>query len=248
MNEKTKITLILGGARSGKSALAEKLAGLRASDSVLYVATLLPYDREMQLRIRQHKANRPATWQTVEAPYNLRAGVERGLADQTVVLLDCMTLWTSNLVLRESQLADDLIERNGMYSEIYDDEITEVKGRFLNQPPLLDTDREEDVTSDLQLSPAPRPTHTTPDYAKLESEILAEVTGLVEFLREKGCGLVVVSNEVGFGLVPPYPLGRIYRDLLGRVNQHLAALADEVFMVYAGLPIELKKLQAEFLK
>lgn len=244
-----QVSLILGGARSGKSALAEKLAGLRAGESVLYVATLLPYDQEMRDRIKQHRQQRPASWLTLEEPYNLRASVEKSLANQTqtVVLLDCLTLWTSNLILRESQLATDLIERNGMYGEIYDDEVTNRSTSKRFTPPQLDTDREEDITSDLQYVPSIRP-HATPDYNRLEREILAELNELVQFLRQKKCGFIVVSNEVGLGLVPPYPIGRVYRDLLGRVNQQLAALADEVFMVYAGIPVELKKLQAEFYK
>lgn len=245
--ESSQVSLILGGARSGKSALAEKLASLRAGESVLYVATLLPYDQEMRDRIKQHRQQRPASWLTLEEPYNLRASLEKALENHTVVLLDCLTLWTSNLILRESQLATDLIERNGMYGEIYDDEVATRPASKRFMLPQLDTDREEDITSDLQYIPPLRP-QATPDYNRLEREILAELNELVQFLRQKKCGFIVVSNEVGLGLVPPYPIGRIYRDLLGRVNQQLAALADEVFMVYAGIPVELKKLQAEFHK
>jgi len=75
--------------------------------------------------------------------------------------------------------------------------------------------------------------------------LVREIEQLVAGLKERRIGLVMVSNEVGMGLVPPYPLGRAYRDLLGRLNQGVAALSDEVFLVVAGIPVDLKKFQAE---
>jgi adenosylcobinamide kinase / adenosylcobinamide-phosphate guanylyltransferase len=233
-----RVTLILGGARSGKSALAEKLAALRAGDAgkVLYVATLQPFDSEMRDRIVQHKASRPASWRTLETPFNLADDLTNGWQGEQIVLLDCLTLWTSNLLLRESELDRNFIEENAMYGEIYDD-----------QPPQLETDREENITSDLQMTAPPRPqprSSVPPDYARLEMRIMADIERVVKFASDKNCGLLIVSNEVGMGLVPPYPLGRVYRDMLGRANQRLAALADEVFIVFAGIPVELKKLAA----
>jgi adenosylcobinamide kinase / adenosylcobinamide-phosphate guanylyltransferase len=233
-----KVTLILGGARSGKSALAEKLASVRTGDSgnVLYVATLQPFDNEMRDRIVRHKASRPASWRTLETPFNLADDLGNGWQGEQIILLDCLTLWTSNLLLRESELDRNFIEENAMYGEIYDD-----------QPPQLETDREENITSDLQMTapsrPRPQPS-APPDYAGLEKRITADIECVVNFARQKNCGLLIVSNEVGMGLVPPYPLGRIYRDMLGRANQRLATLADEVFIVFAGIPVELKKLAA----
>jgi adenosylcobinamide kinase / adenosylcobinamide-phosphate guanylyltransferase len=232
-----KVTLILGGARSGKSALAEKLAAARKGDAgkVLYVATLQPLDSEMRDRIKQHKASRPTTWRTLETPYNLADDLTNGWQGEQIILLDCLTLWTSNLLLRESELDRNFIEENAMYGEIYDD-----------QPPQLETDREENITSDLQMTappPPPRPV-APPDYTGLEKRITTDLERVVSFVRSQNCGLLLVSNEVGMGLVPPYPLGRVYRDILGRANQRLAALADEVFIVFAGIPVELKKLAA----
>ena len=247
--EKNKVTLILGGARSGKSALAEKLARRRASTgAVLYVATSVAIDQEIRERIARHKASRPANWRTVEAPYELASQVLANLQNEQVVLVDCLTTWTGNLMLRESQRQAALLGTQAFYGEIYDDAIPpHLAHTSPNQPSsALEPDREEDITSDLQLevaSKSPTPV-IPPDYARLETTIIAELENLVAQLRERKLGLLLVSNEVGMGLVPPYELGRAYRDLLGRVNQRLAGLADEAVIVFAGLPIELKKLQA----
>lgn len=245
--EKSKITLILGGARSGKSALAEKLAQVRsgAGGAVLYVATSLPTDQEMRDRIARHQASRPANWRTVEAPYDLARQVLANLQNEQIVLVDCLTIWTSNLMLRESQSQAYLLETPPFPGEIYEDAITprKIRASHNRTSSALEPDREEDITSDLQLEVAAKPPVRPPDYDRLEAAITTELENLVTHLRERQLGLLLVSNEVGMGLVPPYELGRAYRDLLGRVNQRLARLADEAFIVFAGLPIELKKLQ-----
>ncbi len=207
-----KISLILGGARSGKSALAERLAQARAEAGVLYAATLLPYDTEMRARVIRHRASRPATWRTVETPYKLAEGVLSTLQNEKIVLVDCLTVWTANLLMRAS----------GM-EHLHTGEVAEEA-----EPP--------------QNNPAIEP---EPDYVGLEAGIIAELESLVLSLRQRETGLLLVSNEVGMGLVPPYPMGRAYRDLLGRVNQRMAQLSDEAFMVFAGIPLELKRLQAE---
>ncbi|MBN9389633.1 MAG: bifunctional adenosylcobinamide kinase/adenosylcobinamide-phosphate guanylyltransferase [Chloroflexi bacterium] len=211
-----KITLVLGGARSGKSTLAEKIAHKRAGDDgVLYVATLQPLDAEMEARVVTHRASRPANWRTLETPYEVAAPVFSGLQAEKLVLLDCLTLWTSNLILREMM--------PGFSPEV-------------------------GITEDLP-EPEPNPAPNQPvadiNYGKLEVELVREIEQLVAGLKERRIGLVMVSNEVGMGLVPPYPLGRAYRDLLGRLNQGVAALSDEVFLVVAGIPVDLKKFQAE---
>ncbi len=208
MSSASRISLILGGARSGKSHFAEKLAARRAGhQGVLYVATLQPFDDEMRERVVSHRASRPATWQTVEAPFKLADGLLPAIQDQQLALIDCLTVWTGNLILRESGL---------------DQSVTGIE--------------EEEAVQSSVLSP---------DYARLETEIIAELESIIAQARRREFGLIIVSNEVGMGLVPPYPLGRAYRDLLGRVNQRLATLADEAFFVMAGIPVDLKRLQAE---
>lgn len=211
-----KITLILGGARSGKSTLAEKIARKRAGDDgVLYVATLQPFDAEMEARVVSHRASRPANWRTLETPYDLAGAILANLQAEKLVLLDCLTLWTSNHILK--YMAPDLEKETGTAGDL---------------PP---------AGSD----PAPNQPVADINYGNLETALVRELEQLLAGLKERGTGLVMVSNEVGMGLVPPYPLGRAYRDLLGRLNQRLTALADEVFLVVAGIPVDLKKFQAE---
>ena len=244
-----KITLLLGGARSGKSRLAEELAYKRATEpnGVLYVATLQPGDdEEMRDRVARHRAARPATWRTLETPFDLAETVLERLQNEQIVLLDCLTVWTSNRLIREDGTLTNHL------GEIHDDQPSvkvATNGQSASSSSSLEPDREETITSDLQdelrsvrlARPAPP---NKPDYARLETALIAELETLINGLRQRGVGGLIVSNEVGLALVPPYPLGRIYRDLLGRVNQRVAQLADEVFMVFAGLPVELKKLQA----
>lgn len=176
------LTLILGGARSGKSAFAETLASKRGS-RVLYVATAAAGDEEMAQRIEVHRRSRPASWQTLEEPLEVPAALRAVSPDFDLVLVDCITLWVSNLLLQiEGQVVPDEAERL----------------------------------------------------------VLRRVDELIAACRDGTASYVLIANEVGLGLVPPYPLGRIYRDALGRANQSLAASADEVFFLVAGLPMPLK--------
>ncbi len=205
------VTLVLGGARSGKSAFAEKLALQRAGkEKVLYVATLQPFDQELEERVAIHRASRPGTWRTLEAPFALSLPVFRDLQDEKLVLIDCLTVWTSNLLIRENgETREDGLPENSLKRN---PTAAQLEGQF--------------------------------DEKTLEVKIKAELENLVLEVKARGLGLVLVSNEVGMGLVPPYPLGRYYRDLLGRVNQFVAGMAEEVFIVWAGIPVDLKKLQA----
>lgn len=187
MTESPMITLILGGARSGKSTHAEKLAAA-CGEHVLYIATAEAGDAEMAQRIAAHRADRPDTWHTVEAPTGVAPAVERVLAKlpspPDALLLDCVTLLASNILLATE-----------------------------SAPP-----------------------------AETESALLAELDALLALRREKlpHTPLILVSNEVGLGVVPAYPLGRRYQDLLGRANQHLARAADRVLFMVAGLPMVVK--------
>jgi adenosyl cobinamide kinase/adenosyl cobinamide phosphate guanylyltransferase len=164
------LTLVLGGARSGKSRHAEALA-MRAAGPWTYVATAEIYDEEMRARIAEHRARRGESWLTVEAPLDLAGAVVA--ARGNAVLVDCLTLWLSNL----------------MHA-----------GRDLDA-----------------------------ETAKLEAAL--DAAGVPVFL---------VSNEVGLGIVPENALARRFRDAAGRLHQRLAARADHVLLMVAGLPLTVK--------
>lgn len=198
-----KLILVLGGVRSGKSSYAERLASHYAADGpVLYLATAAAVDREMADRIANHQADRPAHWQTIEAPLEMAEALAicRGKATDLplVVLLDCLTVLTSNWLLAA-------------------------------HPELLTRGPDVDGTIDLSASPIDP-----------EAVVQDQLDRLLAQLADR-C-LIIVSNEVGMGIVPPYPLGRQYRDMLGRLNQGLARRADLVYLMVAGLPIEISAM------
>ena len=187
--DRPTLTLILGGARSGKSSYAEVLAP-QLGKHVLYIATAEALDEEMQARAAAHQARRPTDWHTLEAPLSVGAalGASSAATSADVILLDCLTLLVSNVILSGG-------------------------------------------------SGAPEP---DVDTAWLWVE--AELAALLDAHRSLAAHLIVVSNEVGLGVVPPYSLGRTYRDCLGRANQALAGAADRVILIVAGLPVDLKAL------
>lgn len=176
--------LILGGARSGKSRLAEARA---AADGrpVTVIATAEALDAEMALRIARHRADRPREWTTLEAPRGLAATLQREARADRCLLVDCLTLWLANLM-----------------------------GGVEDQP----------EPHDLAHLPA----------------LAEEREALVDTLPRLPGRILLVANEVGLGLVPETPLGRLFRDEAGRLNQQVAALAQRVTFVAAGLPLELK--------
>lgn len=171
MREANTLTLLLGGARSGKSAHAEQLA-TAFPPPWTYIATAQAYDDEMVERIALHRVRRDDGWETLDAPLDLVGAIE-GMPDGTPLLVDCLTLWLSNHLLAEHDL-----ER--------------------------------------------------------ESERLADVLG-----KPRGPWFVV-SNEVGLGIVPDNALARRFRDAAGRLNQKIAARADRVLFMVAGLPMQVK--------
>jgi adenosylcobinamide kinase/adenosylcobinamide-phosphate guanylyltransferase len=194
------LVLVTGGARSGKSKFAEAYTAHLASEAA-YVATAQIYDEEMQQRMAMHQLRREQSgyaWTLIAEPYELAQVLEKlNIADPPpVVLIDCMTLWLSNWLLK-----------------------------WLDAEPLNNKNTQNDRIQQLA-------------DLKLEELWLR----LVEF---KGTALMV-TNEVGNGIVPEYPLGRLYRDLAGIMNQRLAALCDQVFLVTAGIPIELKRHEFRF--
>ncbi len=177
-----QLIFVLGGARSGKSAFAERLAA--QGERVMYVATAEALDDDMRRRIAAHRSQRPAEWGTVEESLHLASVLPAALDGYDTCLLDCVTLWVSNL----------LLSKEG--------------------------------------NPA------------AEREILEAARALMEVYERSHATWIVVSNEVGLGVVPPSALGARYRDALGRVNQLLAARADRVYLMVAGLALELKSLGA----
>ncbi len=185
--EADKFVLVIGGARSGKSEFAEKLV-YKANLPVIYVATAEVKDQEMQHRIELHQQRRPASWRTVEETHDLVKIVEKYANEKAVMLIDCLTVWSSNL----------LLDPNWPYAGC-----------------------EEEAKE---------------DYIQKQAELLAETAAAASIK------IIMVANEVGMGVVPAYPLGRLYRDVSGRVNQAVAAKADKVYGVFAGLPIDLKAL------
>ena len=171
-NDNFRVTLILGGARSGKSAHGEALAERRSGDLV-YLATAEAGDPEMAARIAAHRSRRGARWTTIEEPLDLARQLGRAATPEGAVLIDCLTLWLANLI---------------------------AAGR--------DADAEGDALA----------------------ATLASLPGAA----------ILVSNEVGLGIVPDNPAARAFRDHAGRLHQRIAAAADRVLFMAAGLPMILK--------
>jgi len=176
-----RLLFILGGARSGKSATALRLAR-GAGERVLFAATAEAHDTDMAARIAAHKGERPAAWSTLEEPVELPAALRRTAPGHDAVVVDCLTLWVSNLLLRGE------------------------------------------------------------DDPGVERTIVERARDLLRVYDEGRATWIVVSNEVGLGVVPPSDLGRRYRDALGRVNQLVAAHADGAYLLVAGLVLDLKRL------
>jgi len=176
--------LILGGARSGKSRLAEQQAAASGL-AVQVIVTAEALDAEMAARIARHQADRPAGWTVVEAPVGLAAALTAAAAPDRCVVVDCLTLWLANLLAGAETL-----------------------------PPGAG--------------------------AEALSAFTRERAALLELIPRLPGPVIFVANEVGLGLVPESPLGRLFRDEAGRLNQAVAALAGTVVFVAAGLPLVLK--------
>lgn len=182
--DSSRVVLITGGARSGKSAYAE--SWYQAQTDVMYLATARIEDEDMRARVKLHQQSRNSAWQTFEGTYQLHQAVTVPI---TRYLLDCITVLTSNILF--------------------------------------------DRTADAKHISAPV-------QQAVEQGVLHELELLVEKVRSIPGSLVMVTNEVGCSVVPEHPLARVFRDILGRVNQRTAALCDEVYLVACGLPVRLK--------
>jgi adenosylcobinamide kinase/adenosylcobinamide-phosphate guanylyltransferase len=170
-----RVIFVTGGCRSGKSQFALDYAN-RHFHKKLYLATCEALDEEMIKRIEQHQLKRGSDWKTVEEPIKIAEAIERHGNDVDVILLDCVTLWISNLLM----------------------------------------------------------------HNKEDREIMNELDKFIDTMKQAQSSFVVVSNEVGMGLVPIEPLGRRFRDLSGMANQKIAEVAQTVVFTVSGIPIFLK--------
>jgi adenosylcobinamide kinase / adenosylcobinamide-phosphate guanylyltransferase len=171
-----KKIFVLGGCRSGKSSYALETAQKFSGNKKVFIATCVPRDDEMKLRVARHQQERSRHWHTVEAPLHLPQAIVEAGGKASVLLVDCLTLWINNLLM-----------------ENYDSE-----------------------------------------------HILDQVQSLTRAVSSATLPVVLVSNEVGSGIVPDNKLARLYRDLVGSTNQGVAACADQVIWTVAGIPVIIK--------
>jgi adenosylcobinamide kinase/adenosylcobinamide-phosphate guanylyltransferase len=166
---------LLGGARSGKSSYALQLAS--RSERVAFLATATASDEDMRQRITRHQAERSASWTTYEVPLDLETTLQTQANGYQAIIIDCLTLWTANLLHHYNQDSQAVLERADAFCQT---------------------------------------------------------------LHESRSRLIIVSNEVGDSVVPAYESGRVFRDVLGAVNQRVARVADRVLLMVAGYPLVVK--------
>ncbi|MBI5208314.1 MAG: bifunctional adenosylcobinamide kinase/adenosylcobinamide-phosphate guanylyltransferase [Candidatus Firestonebacteria bacterium] len=181
----SKITFILGGARSGKSLYAAKLA-LNSGNKVLYVATGVPCDEEMKIKIEKHKKERPESWETIEEPVDIKSVIKNIDNVFDIVIIECLSFWISNLFFQYKS-------------------------------------KEKDN-----------------DNEKILKNIMDYVIDTFNLFKNLKTEIIVVSNEVGMGIVPDNEISRVYRDILGKTNQMMAECAENVFLIVAGISIKIK--------
>ena len=171
-----EIVFVIGGCRSGKSSYAMQAAEKVPAEQKIFIATCVPQDDEMKRRVARHQKERSQNWVTVEAPLDLPEAILQNSRRGDVILVDCLTLWVSNLLIE------------------------------------------------------------TGDEKKIEDTI----PQLIEALQKATCPIVLVSNEVGTGIVPENQLARQFRDITGWVNQAVARCANKVVWMVAGIPVTVK--------
>ena len=170
-----EILFIIGGCRSGKSSHALYLAN-QIPGQKIFIATCTPHDKEMEERVLLHKKQRSRAWSTLEVPVRLSETISKNSRKENVILVDCLTLWISNLI--------------------------------------LENDDQENIDG--------------------------HIRKLVRSLEKAECPIILVSNEVGTGIVPENRLARLFRDAAGFTNQKVAACADKVIWMVAGIPVGVK--------
>ncbi|MBW2055166.1 MAG: bifunctional adenosylcobinamide kinase/adenosylcobinamide-phosphate guanylyltransferase [Deltaproteobacteria bacterium] len=170
-----KTILVIGGCRSGKSSHALNLAN-QIPGHKIFIATCMPHDKEMEERVLLHKKQRSRAWTTLEVPVRLSEEISKNSQKENVILVDCLTLWISNLILENND----------------------------------------------------------------QENIDGHIRKLVQSLEKSQCPIILVSNEVGTGIVPENRLARRFRDIAGFTNQRVAACADNVIWMVAGIPVGVK--------
>jgi adenosylcobinamide kinase/adenosylcobinamide-phosphate guanylyltransferase len=186
------LTLVLGGIKTGKTRFAQARAAEydKRGEPVIYLATAQAFDSEMMDRIKRHKADRPDHWITVEEPLHVADAYERNSGGKGVVLLDCLTLWLTNIMA------------HNMHAQAGSDDL--------------------------------------PDKDRVWATVTGEIDRLVAALGEGEKDLIIVSNQVEYGLISEYAFARMYQDLSGMAHQYIAARATEVYSMIAGIPLCLK--------
>lgn len=179
----SRVILVTGGARSGKSNFAESV--FEGIKDVVYIATARIYDDEMKSRVELHRKSRPDVWKTYEGTYDLFNAV----CDSKHYLLDCLTILTSNIMF--------------------------------------------DITEGYEIIPDEK-------QREVEDKAMLEIETLIDKVKDIEGDIVLVTNEVGSSIVPENHVGRIYRDIIGRINQRTARLCSEVYLVACGIPLRLK--------
>lgn len=184
----SRIILVTGGARSGKSNFAEQLCRNR-DNSTAYIATSIPFDNEMKDRVRKHKESRSSDWKTYEIYKDIYSIIKELNDNHETIILDCVTLLVNNLMFT------------------YDIDIDDSNQEEINE---------------------------------LEAYIKDQVSKLLKEVRTTNLYFVVVTNELGMGVVPGNKLSRVYADIVGRINQQISAESDEVYFVVSGIPMKIK--------
>lgn len=184
-----KCILITGGARSGKSSFSEELAKTYG-DKILYIATAVSFDDEMEVRIRKHKERRPKSWATIENYKSIAEIINSGKDKYQCVLLDCITVMLTNLLLEYFDYNTDSL--------------------------------------------------TIKDYDEVEKYLVGKIYKMTDAIENADIDTIIVTNEVGWGIVPENLMSRAYRDICGRVNQILGRKANEVYLVVSGIPAKIK--------
>ena len=184
----SKVILVTGGARSGKSGFAESLCK-NQNNSTAYIATSVAFDDEMKERVRKHQASRPKEWKTYEIYKDIYKIIKDISEKHQTVILDCITLLVNNLMF----------------------------------------------TCDIDVDKA-----TSEELNELEIYIQNQIRKLLEAVKKTNLYFVIVTNEIGMGIVPENKLARIYGDFVGRANQLISKYSDEVYFVVCGIPTKIK--------